>query len=80
MPDSHAYSDRLARFEEQTLVPHLAPGTRAFVRRIAKTHRFTFQELRRVAVAARDLEMWREQPLEEWWGRAAPRSCRRSSC
>jgi spore photoproduct lyase len=27
----------------------------------------TFQELREVAQAARDLEMWREAPFEDWW-------------
>jgi spore photoproduct lyase len=56
--------------EEGTLAAVLAPEARGFVRRLAETYRFTFQELRTVAQAARDLEMWREEPLAEWWQRA----------
>ncbi|MDH3253685.1 MAG: DNA photolyase, partial [Acidobacteriota bacterium] len=44
--------------------------TRDFVHEIATTYRFTFQDLRRVAETARDLEMWREESLESWWQRA----------
>ena len=57
--------------ESQTLLPLLVPQTRNFIRREAKAQRFTFQELRRVAEIARDLEMWREEPFEAWWLRAA---------
>ena len=64
------YSHKLERMEGGTLLPRLAPATRAFVRRAAAAHRLTFQELRAVAEAARDLEMWREKPFESWWRRA----------
>ena len=64
------YSTKLERMESGTLMPHLAPKARAFVRSVAAEHRLTFQELRAVAEAARDLEMWREEPLEAWWRRA----------
>ncbi len=64
------YSAKLERIAGDTLLPVLAPETQAFVRRIAAEHRLTFQELRAVAEAARDLEMWREEPLESWWQRA----------
>jgi spore photoproduct lyase len=45
----------------------LAPTTRSYLRERAKSYRFTYQELRRVSQAARDLEMWREDPIEIWW-------------
>jgi spore photoproduct lyase len=65
-----SYSEKLRRLEAGTLLPHLDPESREFVRRAARAHRFTFQELRRVAEVARDLEMWREEPLAAWWRRA----------
>ena len=68
MSDAHA--EKLRRLEGETLLPLLQPENRRAVRRAALAHRFTFQELRRVAEAARDLEMWREEPLGSWWGRA----------
>ena len=64
------YREKLDRLADQTLLPLLEPREQRFVRRVAADYRFTFQELRRVAEAARDLEMWREQPLGEWWRRA----------
>jgi len=67
MPD---YSHKLDRLQDQTLLGRLDPASRIFVRDVATAYRFTFQELRRVAEAARDLEMWREQPLALWWRRA----------
>ena len=62
-----AYSEKLARMEADTLLPVLEPTARDFLRRQAATYRFTYQELRQVAQAARDLEMWGEEPLGEWW-------------
>ncbi len=64
------YADKLRRLEADTLLPRLEPENREFVREEALAQRFTFQELRRVAEAARDLEMWREEPLGVWWRRA----------
>lgn len=52
-----------------TLLPLLAPDERAFVERLLRDYRLTQQELRIVAQAVRDLAMWREEPLESWWGR-----------
>jgi spore photoproduct lyase len=63
------YAQKLARLESETLLPRLDAASRAFIREIAVAHRFTFQELRRIAEAARDLEMWREEPLPDWWSR-----------
>ena len=61
------YSEKLERLADQTLLPRLEPSLQAFVRRIASSYRFTFQELRKAAEAARDLEMWREEPFDAWW-------------
>jgi spore photoproduct lyase len=66
------YSEKLERFAPQTLLPVLEPATRSFVERIAADNRFTFQELRKVAEAARDLEMWTAESLESWWRRTEP--------
>lgn len=70
MPDLTAYEAKLADLERQTLLPRLEPEVGDFVRELARRYRFTFQELRIVAQAARDLEMWRERPLADWWAEA----------
>lgn len=53
--------------ESGTLLPHLQPASQSFARELAASYRLTFQELRRLAEAARDLEMWCEDTLETWW-------------
>lgn len=63
------YPEKLERMERDTLLPRLEPGVRDFLRRRAAIYRFTYQELRQVAQAARDLEMWGEEPLIAWWRR-----------
>lgn len=70
MPDDARYAVKFDRLAGQTLLPWLDPTTRAFVREIAQAYRFSFQELRAVAQAARDLAMWCEEPLQSWWRRA----------
>lgn len=67
MGKAEAYSEKLERMEGSTLLPLLAPHDGAAVRRLANDYRLTFQELRRVAEAARDLEMWSERSLATWW-------------
>jgi spore photoproduct lyase len=61
------YADKLQGFVGQTLLPRLDAPSQDFIRELALTYRFTFQELRQVAQAARDLEMWAEGPLESLW-------------
>lgn len=70
MKRSESYTERFARLAPQTLVPALPAESQGFLRRTAETYRLTFQELRKLALAARDLEMWREQSLESWWSTA----------
>jgi len=65
--DSTEYARKLARIESATLLPVLDSQHAGFIRRLAATYRFTFQELRQVSQAARDLEMWREEPMRQWW-------------
>ena len=48
MSKTQAYSDKLERMEESTLLPVLAAHDGAAVRRLANDYRLTFQELRRV--------------------------------
>jgi len=70
MTTKSSYATKLERIESQTLLPKLPRATREYLRRLASTHRFTFQELRRASQAARDLQMWQEEPFEDWWTRA----------
>ena len=63
------YAEKLQGFAERTLLPRLQPSTRDFILGLAEAYRFTFQELRQAALAARDLEMWSEEPFERLWAR-----------
>lgn len=67
MSKTEHYSEKLERMEGSTLLPVLAAHDGVAVRRLAHEYRLTFQELRRVAEAARDLEMWRAGSLATWW-------------
>ena len=67
MKDAASYAEKLESMEGDTLLPNLDGRTRDFVRAVASTYRLTFQELRQIAQAARDLEMWREAGIESWW-------------
>jgi spore photoproduct lyase len=70
MSQSKPYEKKLAGMEEQTLLPLLDRRTRDYVRRLARRYRFTFQELRTVSQAGRDLQMWREESLQQMWEQA----------
>jgi len=62
------YSLKFAKLTGQTLFPLLKKEQQAFVRSVAFRYRFTFQELRFFAETCRDLDMWGEQSLAEWYG------------
>lgn len=70
MDKTDSYQDKLERMEGSTLLPVLGADADRTVRRLATEYRFTFQELRQVSQAARDLEMWGEEPLAAAWSRA----------
>jgi len=70
MGKSESYQEKLERMEGSTLLPALQPQEGEAICRLAGEYRFTFQELRQVAQAARDLEMWGEGSLASWWSEA----------
>lgn len=61
------HAEKLRSFAERTLLPQLEVSTRDLILGLALTYRFTYQDLRQTAQAARDLEMWREQSFESLW-------------
>jgi len=61
------FTSKLDTYTERTLFSSLDPAGQTFVRDIAVEHRLTFQEFRRVVLAARDLTLWREGDLGTWW-------------
>lgn len=65
--DATKYASKLARMESATLLSVLDSQAADFIRRLAESYRFTFQELKQVSQAARDLQMWSEAPLQHWW-------------
>jgi spore photoproduct lyase len=52
---------------EGTMWSLLGDEHRAFIDRVHREHRLTFQELRRVTEIARDFELWNESGLVSWW-------------
>lgn len=61
-----------ARFEEikdKTYYPLLQPASRDFLHDLYFKYRFTFQEFRWLTEAARDMEMWGGEGIEQFWGR-----------
>lgn len=65
--DPDRYRERFQQYQASTLYPLLDAETRHFLRQLAYDYRFTFQELRQVVTASRDLAMWGETPLSRWW-------------
>lgn len=61
------YAEKFESFKRQTLYERLVPQQQDFIRNIAFAHRFTFQEFRQIVEICRDLDMWREGSLEDWW-------------
>lgn len=61
------YSLKFESFRGKTLYEYLNRDQQDFIREIAFADRFTFQEFRRVAEVCRDLDMWQEGDLREWW-------------
>ncbi|MDZ7291417.1 MAG: hypothetical protein ONB44_07760 [candidate division KSB1 bacterium] len=61
------YSDKFESFQKLRLYQGLDRAQQDFIRDLAFAHRFTFQEFRQVVVASRDLAMWGEGNLKDWW-------------
>ncbi len=61
------YEQKFDSFGDRTLYERLDSQEKLFIRELARTYCFTFQEFRQVVEASRDLSMWREGNLEAWW-------------
>jgi spore photoproduct lyase len=61
------YAAKFESFRGRTLYETLERDSREFIRDIAFTHRFTFQEFRQVVEAERDLAMWGEGGVRDVW-------------
>ena len=57
------YENKFYRIAPRTPWRDLPRGQRAFIRDLARRHRFTLQELRQVSEIARDLEAWKQGDL-----------------
>jgi spore photoproduct lyase len=60
-------SEKLQSLKTQTLYPYLKQQEQHFLLFLSSAFRLTFQEVNQVAVAARDLEMWEEPSVSEWF-------------
>ncbi|MEK7730192.1 MAG: spore photoproduct lyase family protein [candidate division KSB1 bacterium] len=67
MPTAIDYAAKFASFQPQTLFEKLPREQRDFIRQLAFAHRFTSQEFREVVNVCRDLSMWGETGLQDWW-------------
>ncbi len=68
------YAEKFSSFQQQTLFQKLAREQQDFVRQLAFAHRFTFQEFRQIVNACRDLDLWGENSLQDWWRTQAART------
>ena len=67
MPTIFDYSAKFASFQQQTLFEKLSREQQDFIRQLAFALRFTFQEFRQAVNACRDLALWGETSLQDWW-------------
>jgi spore photoproduct lyase len=72
MGKTQVYGAKFESFGGRTLYESLPSDQQAFIKKTAFELRLTFQEFRRLAEIARDLDMWREPPLEQWWAENHP--------
>ena len=61
------YTEKFNSFREKTLYKKLTPAEQAYIKHISYQHQFTYQEFRQVVEASRDLTMWGEGSISEWW-------------
>lgn len=67
MPTACDYAAKFAAFQQHPLFAKLSHEQQDFVRELAFAHRFTFQEFRQAVNACRDLALWGQPPLQDWW-------------
>ena len=61
------YNRKFGSFRNKTLFEKLNSDLQKYIRELAFSFKFTFQEFRQVVEIARDLEMWQEKSLPHWW-------------
>ena len=69
-PDQHLLDERWASVVRGTLYDALPPEQQRAIRTVYARYRLTVQEMRLLCEAARDLEMWGEPGLVDWWRQA----------
>jgi spore photoproduct lyase len=61
------YNKKYDSFQNKTLYEKLNHDVQEVIRELSFRYKFTFQEFRQVVEMARDLEMWQEKTLAQWW-------------
>lgn len=61
------YTTKFRKFQALPLFKKLRVKQQEFVRAVALAHRLTFQEFRQIVEIVRDLDMWGENGLADWW-------------
>lgn len=67
MSSQSAYAEKLPRLINQTGIGKLPEAQREFLQSQALIYRFTLQELQQLNEISLDLNMWRENPIEQIW-------------
>ena len=73
-PHRLLHDARWAELVRGTLYDVLPPAAQSAIRKVHARYPLTVQETRLACEAARDLEMWGEPGLEEWWRQAEAES------
>ena len=66
------YREKFRRLAPNSLFPRLDEDTRRFIENLSLRLRLTFQELRIISLAARDLGMWDGPQVQNWWKTRLP--------
>ena len=67
MEDQAEYTRKLDEWKAKTLYSLLEEDLKDYLSNLSERYRFTFQEFRKLVQATRDLKMWQELPLSEYW-------------
>ncbi len=63
------YRERFSGYIDKTLYPYLDKNNKDFLRNLSEKYRLTFQEFNQLVIAARDLKMWDEITISDWWNK-----------
>ncbi len=61
------YHRKFDSFGDHSVFNKLDAELQQYIRDLAFEFKFTFQEFRQTVEIARDLDMWQEKPLKQWW-------------